>query len=188
MGDLGRMTPNEDECVAIPDPTTLIVCPWDTRWAWMAADLWFGGTEPFALCPRSILKRQLALAADEGMKFNLGVETELFVYQSVGPDGYLEPLARLCRDVKAITADVLTPLDMALYRLAVLTEDLIASYYVFPDAQAVRDWLQRKAPSNFPDSRFRIHAYGDSKPLASNETAEGRAKNRRVEIILSGKE
>jgi outer membrane protein OmpA-like peptidoglycan-associated protein len=55
-------------------------------------------------------------------------------------------------------------------------------------AQAVRDWLQRKAPSNFPDSRFRIHAYGDSKPLASNDTPEGRAKNRRVEIILSGKE
>ncbi len=55
-------------------------------------------------------------------------------------------------------------------------------------AQAVRDWLQRKAPSNFPDSRFRIHAYGDSKPLASNATAEGRAKNRRVEIVLSGKE
>ena len=55
-------------------------------------------------------------------------------------------------------------------------------------AQAVRDWLQRKAPSNFPDSRFRIHAYGDSKPLASNATVEGRAKNRRVEIILSGKE
>jgi outer membrane protein OmpA-like peptidoglycan-associated protein len=55
-------------------------------------------------------------------------------------------------------------------------------------AQAVRDWLQRKAPSNFPDSRFRIHAYGDSKPIASNATADGRAKNRRVEIILSGKE
>jgi len=55
-------------------------------------------------------------------------------------------------------------------------------------AQAVRDWLQRKAPANFPDSRFRIHAYGDSKPLASNATPEGRAKNRRVEIILSGKE
>lgn len=93
MGDLGQMTPTEDECVALPDPATLIVCPWDTRWAWMAADLWFGGTEPFALCPRSILKRQLGLAAEQGMRFNLGVETELFVFKSVGADGYLEPLA-----------------------------------------------------------------------------------------------
>ena len=92
MGDLGQMTPDEDECVAIPDPTTLVVCPWDRRWAWMAADLWFGGTEPFALCPRSILKRQLDLAAAEGFRFNLGVETELFVYSSVRADGYLEPM------------------------------------------------------------------------------------------------
>jgi glutamine synthetase len=93
MGDLGVMTPHEDECVALPDPATLMVCPWDKRWAWMAADLWFGGTEPFALCPRSILKRQLGLAADEGMRLNLGVETELFVYSSVTDDGYLEPMA-----------------------------------------------------------------------------------------------
>ena len=39
MGDLGRMTPNEDECVAIPDLSTLRVCPWDRRVAWTAADL-----------------------------------------------------------------------------------------------------------------------------------------------------
>jgi len=53
-------------------------------------------------------------------------------------------------------------------------------------ALAVKDWLQRKAPTNFPESRFRIHAFGDDDPVASNATADGRAKNRRVEIILSG--
>jgi glutamine synthetase len=97
MGDLGRMTPNEDECVAMPDLATLTICPWDTRFAWMAADLLFGGTEPFALCPRSILKAQLAAAADQGYRFNLGVETEIFVFrpESVGrADGYLEPMTR----------------------------------------------------------------------------------------------
>ena len=55
-------------------------------------------------------------------------------------------------------------------------------------ANAVKDWLQRKAPSTFPESRFRVHAFGDDNPVASNATAEGRAKNRRVEIILSGNE
>src|ERR1700676_1287435 len=97
MGDLGHMTPNEDECVAMPDASTLQICPWDRRWAWMAADLLYGGTEPFALCPRSILKRQLARATDEGMIFNLGVETELFVFRPESlerSDGYLEPMAR----------------------------------------------------------------------------------------------
>jgi glutamine synthetase len=97
MGDLGQMTPNEDECVALPDPTTLTVCPWDKRFAWMAADLAFGGREPFALCTRSILKRQLDLAAAEGYAFNLGVETELFAFKPSSldrDDGYLEPMAR----------------------------------------------------------------------------------------------
>ncbi|HWW53022.1 MAG TPA: hypothetical protein VNY84_04605 [Acidimicrobiales bacterium] len=97
MGDLGHMTPNEDECVALPDLSTLIVCPWDTRWAWMAADLLYGGSEPFALCPRSILKKQLALASDDGFVFNLGIETELFVFRPESlerEDGYLEPMAR----------------------------------------------------------------------------------------------
>src|SRR5258708_6469974 len=97
MGDLGRMTPNEDECVAMPDVSTLRVCPWDRTWAWMAADLLYGGTEPFALCTRSIMKRQLEAAAAEGLTFNLGVETELFVFTPESldrDDGYLEPMAR----------------------------------------------------------------------------------------------
>jgi glutamine synthetase len=95
MGDLGRMTPNEDEVVAMPDLSTLRVCPWDRRMAWMAADMWFGGKEPFALCPRSVLKKQLARATDEGFSFNLGVETELFVFSPESldrTDGYLEPM------------------------------------------------------------------------------------------------
>ena len=100
MGDLGVMTPDEDECVAMPDPSTLRVMPWDRRFAWMAADLLFGGAEPFANCTRSILKRQLDVAASEGFLFNLGVETELYVFRedSLGrADGYLEPMTRVGR-------------------------------------------------------------------------------------------
>src|SRR5260370_1574935 len=55
-------------------------------------------------------------------------------------------------------------------------------------AAAVKEWLQRKAPSTFPESRFRIHAFRDAHPIASNLTADGRSKNRRVEIIMSGNE
>jgi glutamine synthetase len=97
MGDLGQMTPDEDECVAVADPATVRIMPWDRRFAWMAADLLYGGTEPFAHCSRSMLKRQLAVAADEGFTFNLGVETEIYVFkeESIGrADGYLEPMAR----------------------------------------------------------------------------------------------
>ena len=97
MGDLGEMTPHEDECVALPDVSTLRICPWDRTFAWTAADLWYGGREPFALCSRSILKRQVDAAQAEGLLMNLGVETELFVFSPESlerADGYLEPIAR----------------------------------------------------------------------------------------------
>jgi glutamine synthetase len=97
MGDLGQMTPNEDECVAMPDASTLRICPWDRRFAWFAADLMYGGTEPFAHCTRSILKRQIDLAAEIGMSMNLGVEVELFAFKPESlsrTDGYLEPMTK----------------------------------------------------------------------------------------------
>jgi len=97
MGDLGQMTPNEDECVALPDASTLRICPWDRRFAWFAADLMYGGTTPFAHCTRSILKRQVELAADEGVSLNLGVEVELFAFKPESidrADGYLVPMSK----------------------------------------------------------------------------------------------
>ena len=39
--------------------------------------------------------------------------------------------------------------------------------------------------SGIPVERFFIKGYGDSRPVASNENAEGRAKNRRVEIVVA---
>src|SRR5689334_19118334 len=44
MGDLGQMTPDEHECVTVPAPSRLQVLPWDPRFAWMPADLYYGGT------------------------------------------------------------------------------------------------------------------------------------------------
>jgi OmpA-OmpF porin, OOP family len=52
-------------------------------------------------------------------------------------------------------------------------------------AASVESWLQRAAPKNFPENRFLVHGYGDTKPVASNTTDSGRAQNRRVEITLS---
>lgn len=51
-------------------------------------------------------------------------------------------------------------------------------------AFAVKQWLERKAPGNFGEGRITPRAFGQTQPVASNATAEGRAQNRRVDIIL----
>jgi outer membrane protein OmpA-like peptidoglycan-associated protein len=48
-------------------------------------------------------------------------------------------------------------------------------------AQAVADYL---ASRNVSFARFTIQGYGKSDPVASNDTAEGRAENRRVEVAI----
>lgn len=49
-------------------------------------------------------------------------------------------------------------------------------------AEAVRDWM--RDTGDVPESCFAVQGYGESRPLAANDTAEGRALNRRVEISL----
>jgi outer membrane protein OmpA-like peptidoglycan-associated protein len=52
-------------------------------------------------------------------------------------------------------------------------------------AASVEHALQQLAPTEFPEARFHVHGYGQDRPVADNSTTEGRAKNRRVEVILA---
>lgn len=49
-------------------------------------------------------------------------------------------------------------------------------------AEAVRDWM--RDTGDVPESCFAVQGYGESRPAATNDTPEGRALNRRVEISL----
>ncbi|MCC8402588.1 OmpA family protein [Paraburkholderia sp. MMS20-SJTN17] len=49
-------------------------------------------------------------------------------------------------------------------------------------ARAIRDWFVNS--ESLPVTRFAIQGYGDTRPIASNASSDGRAANRRVEITL----
>ena len=54
-------------------------------------------------------------------------------------------------------------------------------------AFAVQEYLQTQAPDKFPEGRIHVYPHGQTEPVASNSTPEGKAKNRRVVIVTGGK-
>lgn len=97
---------HDEEVAAMPDPASATVLPWNSELAWFASDLYLQG-KPFEACCRSILKKVLKQAADLGFQFNLGVETEFFIFKD-GEDGSPLPvsdrdtLAKPCYDLQGL--------------------------------------------------------------------------------------
>jgi OmpA-OmpF porin, OOP family len=52
-------------------------------------------------------------------------------------------------------------------------------------ADAVRTWIQKRSKYAIQPARFaQVMGFGPDKPVASNDTPDGKAKNRRVEIVF----
>jgi OOP family OmpA-OmpF porin len=49
-------------------------------------------------------------------------------------------------------------------------------------ANSVRNWLIK---CGIPASRLTSKGFGEANPVASNDTAEGRAQNRRTELVVT---
>jgi outer membrane protein OmpA-like peptidoglycan-associated protein len=50
-------------------------------------------------------------------------------------------------------------------------------------AESVRTYLTGQG---VPEASTTAHGFGKSRPIASNDTADGRQQNRRVELVVSG--
>ncbi|HEX8236469.1 MAG TPA: OmpA family protein [Abditibacteriaceae bacterium] len=51
-------------------------------------------------------------------------------------------------------------------------------------AEAVKRWLEQRAPANFPRGRIQAYWHGEENPVARGNNPQAWAKNRRVEIVL----
>lgn len=97
---------SDDEVAAMPDLGSATVLPWKPDTVWFASNLQLGGV-PFEACSRSILCRVRDQAAQMGLRFNLGIETEFFVL-SRNEQGDLIPasandtLAKPCYDLRGL--------------------------------------------------------------------------------------
>lgn len=89
---MGLVGPQEDECVTVPDLNSCVVCPWDTRFAWMAADCWHHG-QPYGGDARNILQKVQQQAKAMGYTFSLGIEPEFYVLRKDDAGNYV-PLAK----------------------------------------------------------------------------------------------
>jgi glutamine synthetase len=91
MGSYGPVDPDQ---AVLPDLDSVQICPWDRSYAWFSGDIQWKGGEPYALCSRSALKRQIARAHELGLAFMVGIEPEFYVYRR-GPDGEVQPLSSI---------------------------------------------------------------------------------------------
>jgi glutamine synthetase len=83
-----------------PDLSTLRLVPWLERTALVLCDAVIERTgEPVEVSPRQILKRQIRLAADQGLAVKCGSELEVFFFT----DGYRDAWARQYRELHPLS-------------------------------------------------------------------------------------
>ncbi|MBL0891969.1 MAG: type I glutamate--ammonia ligase [Gemmatimonadaceae bacterium] len=85
----GFVRVEESDMLLAPDLTTFQIFPWgdpSARVGRLICDITMPDGSPFAGDPRTVLKRQLARAADQGFVMNAGMEAEFFLFKPT-PDG-----------------------------------------------------------------------------------------------------
>src|SRR5713226_5741140 len=81
-GEIGQ-GPHSPDMAAMPDAASFTPVPWQPNLARFACDVFVEG-EPWPYCPRTILKRQMAVARDRGYVFKIGMEAEFILIREAG--------------------------------------------------------------------------------------------------------
>jgi glutamine synthetase len=108
-GDIGQV-PSDPDVAAMPDLDSLTVLPWRPNVARLACDVTVEG-EPWPYCPRTILRNQMARAAEKGWEFRIGAELEYFLVRRTEDGGIevadrLDTLEQPCYDMRALTRNL----------------------------------------------------------------------------------
>ena len=90
------------DVVCRPDYSTARLIPWLPGTAMVIADLTDEEGEPVEVSPRQILRRQLARAAERGLRVNCATELEFFLFR----DSYEEADAKGWRDLTPHTSTI----------------------------------------------------------------------------------
>jgi glutamine synthetase len=105
-GEIGQL-PSDPDIAAIPDLASFTPVPWQPNLGRFACDVTVEG-EPWPYCPRTILRRVLAQAAEQGYQLQMGLELEYFLV-TLGADGSIEiadkldTLEKPCYDITGLT-------------------------------------------------------------------------------------
>ncbi|MGI8573658.1 MAG: type III glutamate--ammonia ligase [Solirubrobacteraceae bacterium] len=108
-GDIGQ-GPHDPDLIAMPDPRSLTILPWQPNVARFACDVTVEG-EPWPYCPRTILRNALDHARTLGYELRMGAELEYFLVRRTEDGGIeiadkLDTLELPCYDMRALTRNL----------------------------------------------------------------------------------
>jgi glutamine synthetase len=108
-GEIGQ-SPNDPDIAAMPDIRTFTPLSWRPGIARLACDLTVAG-EAWPYCPRTILRNQVARAAELGYELKVGIELEYFLVRRTADGGIevaddLDTLPKPCYDMRALTRNL----------------------------------------------------------------------------------
>jgi glutamine synthetase len=96
--------PHDDELAVVPDPDAVVQLPWRPNVAVIPGHLSYH-EQPYSMCSRSALARQVERAAKLGLKFNLGIECETYIvrndptaYNGIAPNDPRDTIAKAAYD------------------------------------------------------------------------------------------